>query len=481
MSFPLLTRVTKHSLLPLTLVLAACSSNAPKPPKPALQSSSWQVPEGVAVQENATVEDLSRWWQTWHDPVLDQLIEQVLANNLSLSSAGISHQIAQIQAGVATATFRPKANASLGASESATTKTNSSNYNAGLSVAWELDLWGRIGAQTEKAQAAVERTQAELHAAQVSLVAQVVQAYVNLRLAQQQENIARKMVEIRNEKYKVAQWQYKAGLGTELSQIEAVTKLRQAEAAVPPYSKTIRQSLHELKLLSGGDLGELANQLQQASELPTTNQTPLAVAAEMLRQRPDVKAKENAFKEQYQAVFLAKAARYPSFSLTGSLNSSNQSFADVFSVDNVVARLAASLSYVLFDGGVMRQNIATQKLQLEQSLLTYRSTLLTAQQEVENALTSLDTVQRQRESFQQALEAAELGYQVANMQFKAGLVGEEDMLDSQQALLNNQNSLLSNQASLLTSWVQLYRSLGGGWSDANDNQVAMTNTEVQGE
>ena len=411
-------------------------------------------------------QDLRQWWQQWQDPILNQLLDITLVNNPSLESVGITHQIALVQAGVSTAQFRPKGNVGLGASHSESKSSSITGYNLTGNVSWELDLWGTRQAQKDKALAAVERTQLELHAAQVSLVAQVVQSYVALRSAQEHRSLAESAQQLRLENYQLAQWQKQAGIATELQEAQALTLLRQAEAQIPSHEKTELQALQQLQAFAGGQQDDeffsVLMALKQRQALPIPQRSRLVVAADALRQRPDVRAQEQAIYEQTANTILARHARYPSFSLSGSLGANDEQFSNLFDINHWVSRLGANLSLLLFDGGVLRRAEEVQKLQLEKSLLSYRDTLLQAQQEAENALTALAAAQRQQASFQQALDAAQLTVDLATMQYDAGLLDFAELLNTQTALLNSQSSALNNQQDILNSWVLLYRSLGGG-------------------
>lgn len=475
---------SKIKRIPWVLLVSALSACSSQPTVPETQTptaaSLWHTtkPGSVALESAQTDttdnEPLVDWWQNWQDPVLNQLLDTVLQNNPSLNSAGINYQIALLQAGVATADYRPKGSVSAGVSDPNIEKDDNLSHNLGVNLSWELDIWGTRRAQKAQAQAASERYLSELHAAQVSLIAQVVQTYVSLRSAQQNKELAQQAIELRQQSYDLARWQHDAGLTTELQQAQALTLLKQTEATLPPYERAELEAIQKLQALAGGGLSPLLADLTQAKPLPQTNDLPLSINADVLRQRPDVYAKELAIKEQNEAIVLARHARYPSFSLSGKISSQNQNLSDVFSADNIVNSLAANLSYLLFDGGKLRRNVKIQKLRLGQSLEEYRSALLTAEQEVTGALTALDSNQRQQSSFEQALNSAELAENLANMQYDYGLLGFSELLDAQTALLNSRTSLLNNQEAVLKSWVQLYRSMGGGWQGLEPLSLATT-------
>lgn len=460
------------NITPVALVvfLTACSS---VPERPAVETPlDWQtnIPAHISLTAQAEADTstdenaaLVAWWSQLDDPVLNALLEQALVNNPSLNSAGINYQIALLQAGIATTAYRPKGTIGAGVSETDNEQGSRTSFSWRGNVSWELDLWGTRRAEKARAKAASERNLDELHAAQVSLMAQVVQSYVALRTAQQHKLLAQQAIELRQQSYQVVGWQRQAGLSTELEEAQELTRLRQAQAALPGYEKAQYEAIQQLQNLLGGDIQSFSEPLRTTQALPQIRLQPLAVDAEMLRQRPDVQAKEQAIKEQSEALVLARHARYPSLALSGSISNSSSRAADLFDADTIVTSLAANLNYLLFDGGHLRTNIKIQKLRLEQSLEDYRSTLLTAQQEVSNALTGLESSQRQHASYLQAYEAAELSANLATMQHDSGLLDFSDLLDDQVVLLNSQISLLSNQASILNAWVQLYRSLGGGW------------------
>lgn len=471
-------------LIVSVLALSACSSQPAMPelPSPA-EPDAWQslTPGNVDNQAEAPLASLEGWWLHWNDPVLNQLISYVLINNPSLNSAGISYRLALLQAGVATSSYRPRGSATLGASESGNENSQNTSFSAGLSASWELDLWGTRRAQRDKAEAAVARSLDELRAAQVSLIAEVVQAYVDLRSAQQSRVLAQESIAIRQQSYDLARWQRQAGLSTELQQAQALTLLKQTEATLPSHEQSEKQALQTLQALAGGDLSDLLDALNTQQDLPALTERVVQLPADVLRQRPDVQAREKAIREQNEAIVLARHARYPSFALSGSISSSSQSISDLFDADAMVARIAANLSYLLFDGGVLKQSIRMQELQLEQSLLSYRSALLTAQKEVEGALTRLDSTQRQQSSYEQALASAELSAELALMQFDAGLLSFTDLLDAQSSLVSSRSSILNNRAGILSSWIQLYRSMGGGWQGLDLPPMAQTTAGESGE
>ncbi len=467
----------RSGVLAAASLLGACavirapevSLSAPATPQ------AWQViqPARLDLQTdtgaaNDAADNLAGWWQALHDPALNELLQAVLTNNPSMQSSGISYRLAELKAGVVNAGYGPKANAGISSSQSSPLgeSGHSSSHSLSLSASWELDLWGARSAQRQQAQASVLRAGQEVRAAQVSLLAETVQAYISLRIAQANQQLAAQTIELRAQSHDLVRWEYQAGLKTELEQNQALTLLRQAEAVAPQHEQSRLLALQQLAALLGGESTEALKLLAAPGAVPEfQGPQSLRIPADVLRQRPDVLAQELAVQEQAQSVALARISRLPSFGLSGSIGTSSDLFADIFDVDAAVARLAGSLSALLFDGGVQRSNVKQSRLLLDQALLAYRSKLLTAQQEVEAALTQLETARRQQLSYQQALDAAEQAAELALFQYDAGLLDFSDLLTTQTALISARSSLLGNRSTILGSWIQLYRSLGGGWQN----------------
>ncbi|WP_430461310.1 efflux transporter outer membrane subunit [Thalassolituus sp. LLYu03] len=447
-------------------------------------SEDWQasLPAGVSQNADASVSEshsLAGWWQQLNDPLLNQLVTLTLVNNPDMATAALNHRLALLQLGIAGTDNIPDVRASVSGGRSGTSDSMSNSASAGLSASWEVDLWGTMSSEEKSARAGVDQAVAELRDAQVSLIAQTASAYTSLRLAQQNIRVATASIGLRQESYDLARASWQAGLGTELDVMQAKTLLEQSRANLPQYQQARSEAINQLRVLAGGELNSLLPSLQADAELPALpQQLALSLPAETLRQRPDVKANEYALIAQGEAVVQAHNQRFPTFTLTGNLSSSGTNMADVFSADSLVRSIAASISYSLFDSGVLKTNERTQQLKFEQALQTYRTSLLTAQQEVEDALSTLDAAQQQQTSYQQAEASAQLAEELARMQYDAGMLDFNDLLDAQSDLLSARNNRVQNDGALLSDWIQLYRVAGGGWqalADANNAPDAAHN------
>ncbi|MAD47210.1 MAG: hypothetical protein CMI02_08955 [Oceanospirillaceae bacterium] len=480
--------------LVLSVMVSGCSVVMPAESlnEAASTDEQWQseMPAGVSQEAMNDASAGARWWQQMHDPLLQRLITMTLNNSPDMESARLTYRRAQLQAEIAGVNNLPSLSVSTGVSRAGSVDTGTrTNYSGSLQASWEVDLWGEASSEKRQAKAAIAQADELLRNARISLMARTANAYTNLRLAQENLRVARAGVDIRSESYDLARFEYQSGIGTELEVMQAKTQLDRAKAELPQYRQTQEEAINQLRALTDGELTTLLSELREQRNLP---QPPVNLAlnlpAEILRQRPDVKAQEYAVIQQAETVNQARKARFPSFRLSGSLTGSGDNYADVFDADSLVRSVAASLSYALFDNGVLKNNELTQEIELDTALNTYRDTILTAQQEVEDALSSLYTAQQQKASYQQAEDSATLAEQLARYQYDAGMLDFTDLLDTQSALLDARNARVQNEGTILTAWVELYRAAGGGWQtqkdtgkdsrDSTDNQPSTDQGDV---
>jgi len=451
--------------------LSACASVA-KRELPELSASSWQapLPDTITVGESR---DIAQWWQQFNDPLLNELIKCMQHNNPDLATAQINREIAKVQADVAGRSFWPSVGVGITTGRDRVHgEATDTTYSAGVSASWELDLWGSSRALKGSGLASLAQANAELTDAHISLCAEVANAYIALRVAQAQLQVARANATLQQHSYDIARWENQSGLGTQLAQAQAQTLLLQTQAQQPEYENAIAQSINQLRLLLGGTLGELEVQLRQVQPLPAPpSELVIALPAEVLRQRADVRAEEYAVERSSQALIIARNQRLPALNLSGAIAGQNSAWADLFDVETWVQSLGASLSYLLFDGGTLQANEQTARLQLEQALLAYRAALLIAQQETENALSDLTRAQKQRDAYSTAVQSAQLAEQLARIEYDSGLLDFSELLTVQANLLSAQVNFTQNQGEQLSAWVQLYRNLGGGWSSADEIQL----------
>jgi multidrug efflux system outer membrane protein len=256
-----------------------------------------------------------------------------------------------------------------------------------------------------------------------------------------------------------------AGLATSLESEQARAAVEQTRAQLPLLQTQIEQSHHALAVLTGQPPGALAAELASAAPVPRAPaDIALAFPADTLRQRADVRAAELQARAALARVAQADARRLPDFRIGGSLGLSALTLGALTSGASFTSALLASVSLPIFDGGAIRAQVGVQQAALDQARAGYQAAVLTALQEVEDALAALRQDRARLVSLQNAADAANNVALLARQRYSSGLVDFQTVLDTQRTQLNAQDNVASATASVSADHVRLYKALGGGWS-----------------
>ncbi|MCY0966214.1 efflux transporter outer membrane subunit [Parathalassolituus penaei] len=473
-------RLQRRSLASLLcLLLAGCATQSELPDLPQLRDSQWpQAHPQASIQSNSDISvlqpDTLAWWQRPDPQHLAPLIKATLAYNADISTARISYQQARLTADSSNASRWPQVSAQASAGRSSTPfADNGSAANSlglGLSASWELDLWGELDAAERAAVAQWQGAGATLQYQQLSLLADLISAWSSLINSVERWRLAVDNRDISKATWQQMVWQRQAGLITDLDVANARTSWLQAEAAIPQWRDQYQQALQDIRIICG-DCEAAARLPGQPDQLPVPDAnlfdqqlgsvlpTSLQVPASQLQQRPDVQAAEWNLRASVASLDSSKASRWPSISLSGSLSSSSSNAASLFDPEQIVAQIAASIGYTLFDGGQIRNRISSAELDVQQALVNYRSALMSARQEVENALSALDSQQQQLQALLQAEDSAAQAWQLAQQQQQAGLLSGSDALTVQASWLSARATRVAGNADLRSSLITLYRAL----------------------
>lgn len=454
-----------------SLLLASCSSPATSSSEHAIEPpTAWNsttAPASAARDEAA----LARWWQQLDDPVLDRLIATALEANPDVRTAVSRIAAARAQAGIERAALLPSVTASASTSGSRSRDratdavTSGESAQAALNASWQLDLFGQQRATTRAAQADVATAEAELRGAQASLAAEIATAYVTLRTAEQQLAVVTESLRLQGDTHQIAQWREQSGNAGALDTQQSLSSLEQARASLPEYEQTLAQSRHQLAVLCGRAPGALDDLLQPAGTVPVFRaQLATGIPADTLRQRPDLTAAQSRVNAAQARLTAAERARFPSLTLTGSLGVDALSAGKLTSPTAVLSSLAGSLSAPLFSSGRITRQIEVQDETARQALIAYESAVLTALQEVEDALVAVQRTAERGTILARAGAAADQAAELAAQQYAAGQASLLVVLDAQRSALSLRQQIVSNSADQTRASIQLYNALGGGWS-----------------
>jgi NodT family efflux transporter outer membrane factor (OMF) lipoprotein len=425
-------------------------------------------------KQGAEATDLSRWWRELNDPVLNDLVTDALKANLDLATARAQLRQARVQRALAGAQFGPTVDVSTSASRRQSSEKSGSGatselYNAGFDADWEVDIFGGLRRGLEAAEADLDAGMEGLRDTQVSIVAEVVLNYVDLRTAERRLTIAEENIASLNEIYELARWRFQAGLVSEVDVAAARTELDSTRASLPSLRTTMVEARNRLAVLLGRAPGELESRLSSSGTIPLADRAvAIGIPADILRQRPDVRAAGRKLAAQTARLGEAEAERYPSFNLSGSVGLEALTLSGLGSGSAALYSLLGSITAPIFHSGRIKANIETQDALLEQARLAYKSAVLTALEDVENALVAVTNTSERRNKLMQAADSARETLQLAEQRYASGLIDFLTVLDSQRTVLNLEDDLAGSTGDLAAAQIQLYKALGGGWSPESE-------------
>ena len=445
-----------------SLLLSACTTVGPDYRAPS--AAALRVPDsyfGAVPAPSAA--DLASWWTQLGDPQLDILVTRAIDGNLDLAVAFARLRQAREALVQARAGLLPTLDASGGVRQNVDSDGGSdTTLSVGADAAWEIDLFGGISRGIEAARADAEASGYDLAAVRVAIVAELVTNYVQARAAQQRLALAKDTLVIADDNLEIAGWRVQAGLVSSLDVEQARGARAQTAATIPTIEAQYAAAAFRISVLTGQAPGALRSELDASRPVPAApEQVMVGIPADTLRQRPDVRAAERTLAAQTARIGVTQAQLYPSLRLTGSIGSAALGVGGL--VDQLTGSLFAGLTQMIFDAGRTRSQVRAQQAAVEGALATYRQTVLTALEDVENGLVSLDSAKRRRAEFAVALDAATNQAILARSQYRAGLTDFQTLLEAERALLSAREGLISSHADQTLAFVQLYRALGGGW------------------
>jgi NodT family efflux transporter outer membrane factor (OMF) lipoprotein len=411
---------------------------------------------------------LARWWTTLNDPILTSLIDRAVQRNLDLKKAQARVREARARRGSSQAGLFPTLDATGSATRSRVSGKASTAYDAyavGLDASWEVDVFGGVRRSVEAATADLQASGEDLRNVLVSLLGEVALNYLDARTFQARLAVAEANLAAQNETYELTAIRVQAGLTTALDLEQAKYNLESTRSQIPTLQSGLEEAKNSLAILLGEHPGAVHAELAARQPIPVPPlEVAVGVPADLLRRRPDVRQAERKLAAQTAQIGVATAELYPKFSLVGSIGLSALDLTNLLSATSRAYSIGPSVSWRLFDAGAVRKNIEVQSALQEQALIQYETTVLTALEEVENALVAFVEEQRRREALREASRAAERAVALVQAQYGAGTVDFRSVLDAQRSLLSLQDQLAQSEGSVASNVVRLYKALGGGWT-----------------
>jgi multidrug efflux system outer membrane protein len=470
-----ITFFSSMSWLPVALIimiLTGCATVGPDyvPPKTSV-SKDWHTQlKGGLTAEEIDPQTLAVWWTILNDPELSSLIDRAVLGNLDLKKVLARVREARARRGAAKADLFPTLDATGSATWSRSSKDTGTGktsdlYAAGFDAGWELDIFGGVRRSVEAAEADVQASQEDLRDVLVSLLAEVALNYIEVRTYQTRLTVAEANLEAQNATYQLTLWRYQAGLSDELVVQQAHYNLENTRSQIPTLRTGLEEAINRIAVLLGVQPGKVHEELKKQVPIPVTSlKVAVGVPADVLRRRPDICKAERQFAAQTARIGVATADLYPKFTLSGSIGLEALSLSNLSSSDTWTLSGGPKISWAIFKAGAIRQNIEVQSALQEQYLIAYEATVLSALEEVENALIAYAEEQQRRQSLNEATQAAQKAVELALQKYQAGLTDFTNVLDAQRSLLSFQDQLAQSDGTVISNLVRLYKALGGGWT-----------------
>jgi len=460
--------IVRNSVPTLVLVtlLSACMVG-PDYRRPAVDApKAWRFGVAEAHQISNVV-----WWDQFHDPALSSLVRAALKNNLDLGIAaanvdqaaaqyGITHsaQFPQVNAGATASRQRFSQNTVLGSPEGG---HPFNDYGVNLSASFELDVWGKLRRATESARASLLASEEGRRTVVLTVVSMVADGYIQLRALDRQLEIAQHTAQTLGEAARLQRVRFVEGAVPESDYRQAESQYEAAAAQVPELERQIARQENFISVLLGANPGPI--QRGRTIDELLFPEVPGALPASLLERRPDIVQAEQNLIAANANIGVAKAAYFPDINLTAALGLESAQLSDLFKGPSKAWSFGGSLTQPIFDAGRIRSQVAQAQAIERQALYSYQKSIISAFQDVEDALVDRTKFSQARVEQAKNVAALQRFRDLAALRYKEGATIYLEVASAEQSLLNAQLSLVSTQSQLFQSYANLYRAMGGGW------------------
>lgn len=464
----------RRSLLSLavaSILLGGCSL-IPDYQRPASPVDSLWPSEAGGAQTATAAADLD-WRMFFKDPALQGLIDTALANNRDLRVAALNVEAYAAQRQIQRSALFPSVTADGGATRqrlpgslsSSGEPSISSQYSATVGASWELDLFGRLRSLDEQALQQYFATEEARRATQIALVASVANAWLTLQADQELLQLTQDTLKTYQQSFALTQRSYDVGVADALALAQARSAVESAQVSLAQYSRQVAQDRNALVVLLGsGKAGGLP--AGQPLDDDLLQEVPAGLPSDLLQRRPDLRQAEHQLQAANANIGAARAAFFPSVSLTANAGSLSPDLAGLFDAGSGSWLFQPSISLPIFNAGKLRASLDYAELQKDIQVASYEKAIQTAFQEVADGLAARATYQQQLEAQRALVKTNEEYYRLAERRYRTGVDSYLTLLDAQRQLFSVRQQLIGDRLAQLTSEVELYKALGGGWSES---------------
>ena len=461
----------KPLLLVMAMTLAGCSMipDYQRPEAPIPQA----FPQGAAdAQPQGTHTAQIGWRSFFKDPALHRLVDLALENNRDLRKAALNVAAYRAQYGIQGSALLPQVDIEGSGGRSRTPADLSSTGQQGTGgdnslqvglTRYELDVWGRIRSLDRNALETYLASEETRRSVQIGLVAEVAMAYLSWETDKQLQAVTRSTLENYRHNLELIQASSEAGTASDLDVRQARTLVDSARGQVQAYTRQVALGANALRLLLGASI---------PNDLPESNLTgqlmadiPAGLPANLLQQRPDIRAAEHQLLAANANIGAARAAFFPSITLTAGAGTASSQLSGLFNGGSEAWSFMPQIHLPIFTGGRLKASLDYAKIQKDMGVANYEQTIQVSFREVSDGFAAMGTWSEQLKSQQDLVRATDEYTQMALQRYEEGVDSYMTLLDAQRQLLSARQQLLNGHLSSLSTQIQLYKALGGGWTE----------------
>jgi len=462
-----MSRVTRWVLLPLAAAVLSACAVGPDYSRPKIDiPASFKEAQGWKAAEPQDHQPKGKWWEVFNDPQLNALEEQLVISNQNIALAEAQYRQAQALLQGAQAGFYPDVTGSVSKTRSSSGSNSSSKgvtstNTLSLNASWEIDLWGKIRRSAESSKASLAASEADLEAARLSAQSQLAIGYFQLYVADADKTSLDNSVKAYQQFLDLTKNRLAAGVASPADVAQAETQLKTTQVQALAKGVQRAQLEHAIAVLLGKAPADFS--LAKVEKVPVLPDIPAGVPSQLLERRPDIASAERRVAAANAQIGVAKAAYFPDLTLSAAGGYASSSFANWLSLPNRFWSVGPQLAMTLFDGG-LRKSKTDQAIALyDQSVATYRQTVLAGFQEVEDNLVALRLLEDQARLQGEAVKAAHTSQTITENQYKAGTASYLEVVTTQATALAAERADFDILNQRLTAAVTLIQALGGGW------------------
>jgi NodT family efflux transporter outer membrane factor (OMF) lipoprotein len=480
----LCSRVTRWSLaLTIAPFLFVACTVGPKYVRPAVVTpAAYKEMDGWKVAQPKDDALRGAWWEIFRDPRLSALEELVNIDNQNLAVAAAQLQQARAAVDAARASYFPTIAIGLGVSRARQPAVfggrTTNTFSLPIDAAWEIDLWGRIRRTVESQQAAAQASAADLESARLSAQATLAQSYLTLRVLDAQRHLLDETVRAYQKSLDLTRNRYASGVASNADVVQAESQLKTSQAQAIDVGVQRAQLEHAIAALTGQPASVFA--LPAAPLATPPPQIPVGVPSEVLERRPDIASAERRVAAANAQIGVADAAFYPTLTLSASGGFDSSKISNWLSWPSRLWSIGPAISQVVFDGGLRRAQKNQTLAAYDADVASYRQTVLTAFQEVEDNLAALRILEEEARVQEAAVVAAQQSVALTTNQYKAGTVSYLEVVVTQAVALANERVAVDILGRRMAAAVLLVKALGGGWNASALSSAAGIGEEDDG-